>query len=83
MTRRNASLLALLAAISLSACGGDEGSEPAAGAPDPSTPSPPPGATAASGDRDGTAIRIAFGDSDLEALERQSDDFRVSIERAR
>jgi hypothetical protein len=38
MTRRHASLLALLATISLSACGGDEDTEPAAGAPDASTP---------------------------------------------
>jgi len=41
MTRRHASLLALLATISLSACGGDEDREPTGGASDASTPSPP------------------------------------------
>jgi hypothetical protein len=65
MTRRHASLLALLATISLSACGGEEDSGPSAGASDASTPSPPPSATPASGDRDGTPIRIAFGDTQL------------------
>ena len=65
MTRRHASLLALLATISLSACGGDEDTEPAAGAPDTSTPAPSPSASPASGDQDGTAIRISFGDTQL------------------
>ena len=50
MTRRHASLLALLATISLSACGGDEDSEATAGA---------------SGDQGGTPIRISFGDTQL------------------
>src|SRR5215204_5524505 len=65
MTRRHASLLALLATNSLSACGGDEDQEPAAGAPDTSTPAPSPGASPASSDQDGTAIRISFGDTQL------------------
>jgi hypothetical protein len=65
MTRRHASLLALLATISLSACGGDEGSEPASGAPDANTPAPSPSASPTSGDQDGTAIRISFGDTQI------------------
>jgi hypothetical protein len=65
MTRRHAALLALLATISVSACGGDEDGEPAAGAPDASTPSPSPSATPTSGDRNATPIRIAFGDTQL------------------
>ncbi len=62
---RHALVLALLAALSLSACGGDEGSEPAAGAPHASTASPPPSPRPASGDRDGTPIRLTFGDMQL------------------
>ena len=65
MTRRHVSLLPLLATISLSACGGDEDSESAVGASDASTPSPSPSATPASGDRDGTPIQIAVGDTQL------------------
>lgn len=65
MTRRHASLLALLATISLSACGAEEDGEPAAGAADASTPSPSPSASPVSGERDGTPIRIAFGDTQL------------------
>ena len=65
MTRRHASLLALLATISLSACGGDEDNEPAASASEASTPPPSPSARPASRDRDGTPIRIAFGDTQL------------------
>jgi len=65
MTRRHASLLFLLATISLSACGGDEEGEPAAGAPAASTASPAPSPRPASGDRGGTPIRIAFGDTQL------------------
>jgi hypothetical protein len=65
MTRRHASLLALLATISISACGGDEDNEPAAGASDASTPSSSPGVVPGSRDRDGTPIRITFGDTQL------------------
>jgi hypothetical protein len=65
MTRRHASLLALLATISLSACGGDEDNEPDAGASDTSTPAPSPSASPAPDDQDGTAIRISFGDTQL------------------
>ncbi len=65
MTRRHASLLALLATISLSACGGDEDGQPPAGAPDTSTPSPSPTASPASDDQDGSAIRLSFGDTQL------------------
>ena len=60
MTRRHASLLALLATISLSACGGDEDREPTGGASDASTPSPPQRAPA-SGDRDGTTDSASGG----------------------
>jgi hypothetical protein len=71
--RRHALVLALLATISLSACGGaDEDGEQAAGAPDASTPAPSPNPSPASGDQDagasdGTPIRIAFGDTELTA----------------
>ena len=65
MTRRHASLLALLAAISLSACGGDEDTEPTAGTPDANTPSPSPSASTTSRDQDGTPIRIVLGDTQL------------------
>jgi hypothetical protein len=67
--RRHALVVALLAAMSLSACGGanDDG-DPDTGARDTTTPSPSP----ASGDRDpgasdGTTVRITFGDTELAA----------------
>ena len=67
--RRNALLLALLATVSLSACGGDDedGNQPA-GASETSTPSPTP-ATDDQQTRpaDGTPIRITFGDTELTA----------------
>src|SRR4051794_23101980 len=68
--RRHALVLALLATISLSACGADDDGEQTAGAPDASTPAPSPSPTPASGDRDadasdGTAIRITVGDTEL------------------
>jgi hypothetical protein len=68
--RRHAIVLALLATISLSACGGEEDGEPVAGAPDASTPSASPSASPASGDQaasasDGTPIRITFGETQL------------------
>lgn len=62
-------LLALLAAISLSACGGgDEDGDQATGAtPDPSpSPSPAPGDQDANSS-EGTPIRITFGDTVLTA----------------
>jgi hypothetical protein len=71
--RRNALVLALLATVSLSACGGeDEDGDQAAGAPDASTPAPSPSPSSASGDQDasarnGTPIRITFGDTELTA----------------
>ncbi len=70
--RRHALVLALLATISLSACGGDEDGDQAAGAPDASTPAPSPSPSAASGDQDagasdGTPIRITVGDAELSA----------------
>src|SRR5215216_2126567 len=118
--RRNALFLALLATVSLSACGGDDedGNQPA-GAPETSTPSPTP-ATDDQQTRpaDGTPIRITFGDTELtarlhnnatardlafyydsdapffngivrigefdgnmDAIQRQSQDFTVTIER--
>jgi hypothetical protein len=70
---RNALVLALLATVSLSACGGDhEDSDQAAGASDASTPAPSPSPSRASGDQDagasdGTPIRVTFGDTQLTA----------------
>jgi hypothetical protein len=70
--RRHALALALLATLSLSACGGAEDSDQVAEAPDASTPAPSPSPSAASGDQDagasdGTPIRISFGDTELTA----------------
>jgi hypothetical protein len=65
---------ALLAAISLSACGGaDDNRDQAAGAPDASTPAPSPSPSPTSGEQDagaadGTPIRITFGETELTAL---------------
>jgi hypothetical protein len=71
--RRHAIVLALLATMSFSACGGaDEDGDQGAGAPDASTPAPSPSPTSASGEQDagasdGTPIRITFGDTELSA----------------
>ena len=71
--RRYALVLALLATISVSACGGtDEDGDQAAGASDASTAAPSPRPNPASGDQDasasgGTPIRISFGDTELTA----------------
>jgi hypothetical protein len=67
--RRNALVLALLATVSLSACGGDdEDGNPPAGAPEPSTPSPSPATDdQETSPADGTPIRITFGDTELTA----------------
>jgi hypothetical protein len=71
--RRLRYLLAFLATISLSACGGgDEGGDQATGAPGAGTPDPSPSPSPASGDQDastseGTPIRITFGDTVLTA----------------
>jgi hypothetical protein len=63
--RRNALVLTLLATVSLSACGGeDEDSDPVAGAPETSTPSPATDDQETS-PADGTPIRITFGDTEL------------------
>lgn len=65
--------IALLAAISLSACGGrDEDGDGAAGATGASTPAPSPSTSPNSGDQnadssEGTPIRITFGDTELAA----------------
>jgi hypothetical protein len=71
--RRNALVLALLATLSLSACGGDDedGAE-AVGAPEMGTSAPSPGPSPASGDqnasaRNGIPIRITFGNPELTA----------------
>lgn len=63
---RNALVLALLATVSLSACGGeDEDSDQAAGAPETSTPSPSPATDdQETSPADGTPIRITFGDTE-------------------
>lgn len=64
-------LLALLATISLSACGGgDENGDQATGAPGASTPDPSPSPSPASEDAnpsEGTPIRITFGETVLTA----------------
>jgi hypothetical protein len=71
--RRYALVLALLATISLSACGGtDEDGDQAAGASEASTAAPSPRPNPASGDQDasasgGTPIRISLGDTELTA----------------
>jgi hypothetical protein len=71
--RAYALVLALLATVSLSACGGaDEDSDQAARAPDASTPGHSETPSPASGDRDasasdGTPIRITFGETELTA----------------
>ena len=71
--RRRRYLLALLATISLSACGGgDEDGDQATGAPGASTPAQSPSPSPASGDQDdnsseGMPIRITFGDTVLTA----------------
>jgi hypothetical protein len=71
--RRHALVLALLAAMSLSACGGaDDDGDQAGGAPDASTPAPSPRPSPTSGKQeasasDGTPIRITFGDTELTA----------------
>jgi hypothetical protein len=70
--RRNAVLLALLATVSLSACGDDEDSDQAAGTPDASAPTPSPAPSPTSGDEnagasEGTPIRITIGDTELTA----------------
>lgn len=71
LARRNALVLALLATVSLSACGGnEEDGDQAAGAPDASAPSTSPGP--ASGDQNASApastlIRVTVGDTELTA----------------
>jgi hypothetical protein len=69
--RHPALVLALLATIPLSACGGagEDGGQ-ASGGPDASTPAPSPSPSPASGDQDagasdGTPIRVRFGDTEL------------------
>jgi hypothetical protein len=71
--RRRTLVFALLAIVSVSACGGADGDgDQATGAPDASTPAPSPSPSPASGDQDpgasdGTPIRISFGDTELTA----------------
>jgi hypothetical protein len=61
---RHALLLALLAAMSFSACGGtDEDGDQATGSSGASTPAPSPRPSASNG----TPIRITFGDTELTA----------------
>jgi hypothetical protein len=67
--RRQAAVVALLAAVSVTACGGtDENAEPAASSSDARTSAPSSSPT--SGEQDagashGTPIRITFGDTEL------------------
>jgi hypothetical protein len=65
----HALVLALLAAISLSACGGaDENGDQAAAAPETSTPAPSPDPSPDDQDTspaEGTPVRITFGDTRL------------------
>ena len=69
--RRNALVLALLATLSLSACGGDnEDGDQAAGAPETGTSAPSSDPSPPSGDQDagaqnGIPIRISFGNAEL------------------
>jgi hypothetical protein len=69
--RRHTLVIALLAAMSLSACGGaDEDGDQAAGSPDTSTSPPSPSPSPASGDQDAgasdrTPLRVTFGDTEL------------------
>jgi hypothetical protein len=65
---RHALVLALLAALSFSACGGADGDEQGTDAPEPSTSAPP--SNPAPNDEDarapeGTPIRITFGETEL------------------
>ena len=67
---RHALVLALLASISLSACGGDGEGDQAAGAPDAGTAAPSPSPATGdqdAGDSDRAPIRITFGDVELAA----------------
>lgn len=70
---RNALVLALLATLSLSACGGDDAEgDQTAGAPEMGSSTPSPGPGPASGDqnagaRNGIPIRISFGNTELTA----------------
>ncbi len=73
LARRNALVLALLATLSLSACGGDDedGDEPA-GAPEMGTSAPSSGPSPPSGDqhattRNGIPTQITFGNTELTA----------------
>ena len=61
---RNALVFALLAAVSLSACGSDEDDQ-AAGAPDASAPAPSAASNPTPGDQNGAPIRISFGDTEV------------------
>jgi hypothetical protein len=67
--RPNALLIALLATVSLSACGGDdEDANQPAGAPETSIPSPSPATDGQeTSPAEGTPIRITFGDTELTA----------------
>ena len=64
---RHALVVALLAAMSLSACGGaDDDGEQRTSNPEPSTPSPSPPSRGQDADAsNGTPIRITFGDTEL------------------
>ena len=68
MTAMPALLLALLATVSVSACGGgDEEADRATVAPGAGTPAPSPSPSQAPGDQEGTPIRSTFGDTELTA----------------
>jgi hypothetical protein len=69
--RRNVLVLALLATLSLSACGGDdEDGDEAVSVPEKGTSAPSPGPSPAAGGQDagnGIPIRITFGNTELTA----------------
>jgi hypothetical protein len=63
-------MLALLATVSLSACGGDEDGDQAGSTPEMGSPAPSSGPSPASGEQDAGArneIRITFGTTELTA----------------
>ena len=68
-------LLALLAVVSLSACGGDDEDDGATGNPGAGTPNPSPSPASgdqAAGSLEDTPVRITFGETELNARLRDN-----------